>query len=278
MQEDAGECLLWNDRCKEIRNSPENRFCSLRMTNSGKEKSMRKLYEKKEILFAVLWIVLYCVVLGTIRGNFGDTSIAMLIALLVFAAGIITFVKANHLEEKYGLTGWPKDMKRYLFFMPMWILATGNIWDGFAPSYQGASLVIAVLSMILVGFVEEMIFRGFLFRAMLGKDKTIVAIIVSALTFGIGHIVNLFTGHAGFETVMQIIFAISWGFILTMVCYKSGSIIPCIIAHSMIDVLSLFGADNELIDWIYIGVTIVVAIIYCTWLGKMKNEKPEDIG
>jgi hypothetical protein len=46
----------------------------------------------------------------------------------------------------------------------------------------------------------------------------------------------------------------------------------------MIDVLSLFGADNELIDWIYIGATIVVAIIYCTWLGKIKNEKPEDIG
>ena len=63
-----------------------------------------------------------------------------------------------------------------------------------------------------------------------------------------------------------------------MVCYKGGSIIPCIIAHSMIDVLSLFGADNELIDWIYIGATIVVAIIYCTWFGKIKNEKPEDIG
>lgn len=238
---------------------------------------MRKLYEKKEILFAVLWIVAYCVILGTIRGNLGDESIYMLLALLVFTAGIIAFVKANHLEGKYGLAGWPKDMKKYLFFIPMWILATGNIWDGFAPSYHGSELAIASLSMILVGFVEEMIFRGFLFRAMLSKDKTIVAIIVSAVTFGIGHIVNLFSGQAGFETVMQIIFAISWGFILTMVCLRGGSIIPCIIAHSMIDVLSLFGADNELIDWIYIGATIVVAIIYCTWLGKIKNEKPEDI-
>ena len=125
--------------------------------------------------------------------------------------------------------------------------------------------------MILVGFVEEMIFRGFLFRAMLSKDKTIVAIIVSALTFGIGHIVNLFTGQASFETVIQIIFAISWGFIFTMVCYKSGSIIPCIIAHSMIDALSLFGADNELVDWIYIGATIVVAIIYCIYLGRLRS-------
>ena len=234
---------------------------------------MRKLYEKKEILFAVLWIVVYCVVLGTIRGNFGDESIYMLLALAAFAAGITAFVKVNHLEEKYGLAGWPKDMKKYLFFIPMWILATGNIWDGFSPSYPGISLAIAVISMILVGFVEEMIFRGFLFRAMLSKDKKIVAIIVSAVTFGIGHIVNLFAGQASFETVMQIIFAISWGFILTMVCLRGGSIIPCIIAHSMIDVLSLFGADKELIDWIYIGATIVVAIIYCIYLGKMKNEK-----
>lgn len=195
----------------------------------------------------------------------------MLLALVVFTAGITVFVKVNHLEEKYGLAGWPKDMKKYLFFIPMWILATGNIWDDFSLSYQGASLVIAALSMILVGFVEEMIFRGFLFRAMLGEDKKIVAIIISVVTFGIGHIVNLFTGQASFETVMQIIFAIGWGFILTMVCYKSGSIIPCIIAHSMIDALSLFGADNEIVDWIYIVTTIIVAIVYSIYLGRLKS-------
>ena len=239
---------------------------------------MYKLYEKKELLFAILWIAAYCVVFGTLKGNFGIDSIYPLLTLIVFAAGITAFVKMNHLEEKYGLTGWPENMKKYLFFIPMWILATGNIWGGFSPSYHGTSLVTAVLSMTLVGFVEEMIFRGFLFRAMLSKNETTVAIIVSAVTFGIGHIVNLFTGQAGFDTVMQIIFAISWGFILTMVCYKSGSMIPCIIAHSMIDVLSLLGADHELADWIYIGLTIAVAIVYCAYLAKIKNSEPETIG
>ncbi len=236
---------------------------------------MRKLYEKKEILFAVLWIVAYCVILGTIRGNLGDESLAMLAALLIFSAGIIAFVKANHLEKKYGLAAWPKDTKKYLFFLPMWILATGNLWGGIAPSYEGTGLIFALLSMILVGFVEEMIFRGFLFRAMLSKDQTIVAITVSALTFGIGHIINLFTGQASFETVIQIIFAISWGFIFTMVCYKSGSIIPCIIAHSLIDALSVFGADNELTDWIYIGATIAVGIVYCLYLSRVKGVNTE---
>ena len=75
---------------------------------------MRKLYEEKEVMFAVLWIVLYCVIVGTARGNFGDESVHMLLALLVFAAAITVFVKSNHLEEKYGLAGWPKDMKKYL--------------------------------------------------------------------------------------------------------------------------------------------------------------------
>ena len=236
---------------------------------------MRKLYEEKEVLFAVLWIVVYCLVLTPLKGNFGLDSAAMLTALILFTAGICAFVGRNHLAEKYGLTGWPKDMRRYLFFIPMWILATGNLWDGFALSYQGVSLVIAVLSMILIGFVEEMIFRGFLFRAMLKNGNRAAAIIVSSVTFGIGHIINLFAGQANFDTVMQVIFAVSWGFILTMVFYKCKSLIPCIIAHAMIDVFSLFGAENRLVDQIYILATIIVGIVYCIYLSRINEAVAE---
>lgn len=234
---------------------------------------MRKLYEKKEVLFAVLWIVVYCVVMTPIKAKFGYASIWWLLAMIAFSTGITVFVRANRLEEKYGLNGFPRDMKEYLFFIPMFILATGNIWDGFSLEFKGTELVIATLSMILVGFVEEMIFRGFLFKAMLGNGKTVPAIIVSAITFGIGHIVNLFAGQASFETVMQVIFAISWGFILTMAFYKSGSLIPCIIAHGMVDAVSLYGADTKIGDWIYIGVTILVAVIYCIYLGRIKKSE-----
>ena len=129
--------------------------------------------------------------------------------------------------------------------------------------------------MILVGYVEEMIFRGFLLRAMLAGNTSAAAIIVSALTFGVGHIINLFTGHGSFETIMQILFAVSLGFLFTMVCYKSGSIIPCIIAHSVIDVLSRFATDNELFDWIYIIATIVVSIVYCIYLSRLDQPKEE---
>ena len=234
---------------------------------------MRKLYEKRPILFAVLWILAYCLVMAPLKGEFGYESRWMLLALLLFAAGGTAFVKANHLEEKLGLAGWPKNTKRFLYFLPMWILATGNLWDGFAPSYRGLPLLIAVLSMLLVGYVEELLFRGFLFKALLKSNRPAVAIVISALTFGMGHIVNLFAGQASFETAVQMLFAVAWGFVLTMVFYRCGSLLPCILAHAMIDAFSLLGADVPLVDWICIGATIVVGTIYCLYLGKMNTEE-----
>ena len=120
----------------------------------------------------------------------------------------------------------------------------------------------------------EHLFRGFLFRAMLSKNNPIVAVIVTAVTFGIGHIVNLFTGQTSAETVMQIVFAVSWGFILTMVCYKSGSLVPSILAHALIDAFSMFAADQEKAAWVYIGATIVIGVLYCIYLSRLQPPKP----
>ena len=234
---------------------------------------MKKLYKKKEILFAVLWILVYCFVSIPIRGNLGDESIWMLIGLAVIAAGITAFVKINHLEEKYGLVGFPKNIKKYLYFIPMWVLVTGNLWGGFALHYQGVAQVFAVLSMLLIGYIEEMLFRGFLFKALIPKDGIKISVVISAVTFGIGHIVNLFAGQANLETVIQIFFAVAWGFIFTMVFYKGGSLIPCIIAHGLVDAFSMFARESITVEWIYMGATIVIAIVYCIYLSKVDKAK-----
>lgn len=152
---------------------------------------MKKLYEKNELWFAILWIILYCAVTIPVRGSLGDESIVMTAVLALIAAGIFVFIKKYHLEEKYGLCKWKGNAGDYCFFIPMLILMTGNLWGGFGMSYSGAAQVFAIVSMLLIGFIEEMIFRGFLFRILLKKDSAPVAVIISAVTFGIGHIVNL---------------------------------------------------------------------------------------
>lgn len=142
--------------------------------------------------------------------------------------------------------------------------------------YDGAAQVYAVISMLLIGFVEEMIFRGFLFRILPEKDPAPVAIIISAVTFGIGHIVNLFTGQASLETILQIIYAIAWGFIFTYVFYKSGCLWICIIVHGMIDAFSKFNDPGEDMTslYIYMVATVIVGGVYCIYLSR----KPAALG
>ncbi|MCM1335864.1 MAG: CPBP family intramembrane metalloprotease [Bacteroides sp.] len=234
---------------------------------------MKKFYEKNELWFAIVWIIVYVVVCGTVRGNFGDDSPAMLVVLALFSAGIIAFVKQNHLEEKYGLCKWAGSAKDYLFFIPPLVLMTGNLWAGVGPVYGGIGQIFASVSLFLVGFVEEMIFRGFLFRILLKKDPAPVAILISALTFGIGHIVNLLTGHATLETILQVLYAVALGYLFTVLFYKSGSLVVCIVVHGLIDVFSTFNAPaaNEsaaLIVNIYIVAVFIVSIAYCLYLAK----------
>ena len=240
---------------------------------------MRKLYEKNEIWFAVIWILLYCFATIPIRGNLGDESIWMTAALLVIAAGVTVFIKKNHLEEKYGLAGWPRNTKRYLYFIPMWILATGNLWGGFGIAYDGMGQVFAVISMLLIGYVEEVIFRGFLFKALIPKDGIKPAILISSVTFGIGHIINLFAGQASLETVIQVFFAIAWGFIFTLVFHKSGSLFPCIAAHSLVNAFSKFANESNSYrtGWIYMCATILTAIVYGIYLARLPQEEAAQV-
>lgn len=73
-----------------------------------------------------------------------------------------------------------------------------------------------VISMLGVGFLEEIIFRGFLFKAM-SKTSVKSAILVSSLTFGMGHIVNLLNGRDVLETLLQLCYACAIGFVFVII-------------------------------------------------------------
>ena len=233
---------------------------------------MMKLYQKSELAFAIACIVGYVLITGNLR-TLGDDSPAMAIGLLAIALALLLFVRKNGLQAKYGLDRWARNSRQMLYFVPLWIVSSGNLWGGISPNYQGLGLVCAMVSFALVGFVEELIFRGFLFKAMLKDGKSGQAIVISSITFGAGHIVNLLTGHALVETLTQIVFAVAIGFIFTMVYYKCGSLLPLIVAHSVIDVFSVFAVDNPTAHWLSIGVTLLTAVLYGWYLSHL--ETPE---
>lgn len=104
------------------------------------------------------------------------------------------------------------------------------------------------------------------------KSNVIAAIIVSSLTFGIGHIVNIFMGAPVFDTLLQLLYASAIGFCYTVVFHKGGSIIPCIISHAIVNSMSIFAieaADN--VQLIVALVQTAISIIYGVWI-LLKNK------
>ncbi len=236
---------------------------------------MRKFYETKPVLFAILWIVVYVVLIAPLRGRFGDGSLQMLLGLVAISAALLAVIRLLGIQKELGMTRWLQNGRALLWLLPMWVLSTGNLWGGVSLRYDAITSVMAVLSFLLVGVAEEIIFRGFLFNGMKKTGRLTVAIVVSAITFGMGHMVNLLTGHATAETLVQMIFAVAWGFLFTFAYLKGGSLLPCIAIHGLIDAFSVFARDNAAADWAYIIATVVIAVIYCLYLKKQPTPEPE---
>ena len=230
---------------------------------------MKKIFEKHETLCCILLIILYVVVNSYCIQNYGYTSYISSIINTIFSIGLIGIIVALKRTSYYGLTK-VKNAKKYLYFIPLIIIGTVNIWNGIKIKNSTSEILFHILTMINVGFIEEIIFRGFLFK-MMAKDNIKSAIIVSSITFGIGHIVNLLNGADLIPTLMQICYAISIGYLFVTIFYKSKSLVPCIITHSLINALSIFNAENST-SYIVPIILTLIPLAYAIYINKTIKE------
>ena len=247
---------------------------------------LKKLYEKSEIWFAVAWIIAYVVLASTgdnISADLGIGKIVTLPILIAMSACLYFFVRKNGLTEKYGLCRPKLPAARMLYYIPLLVLLTANLWYGAAMNQPPLETVLYVLSMFCVGFLEELIFRGLLFQAM-AKDGVKSAIIVSSVTFGIGHIVNLINGSGAdlLSNLLQVVYAVAIGFAFVMIYVKSRSLMPCIIVHSVFNGLSAFANEAAMTPQREIVSGILLAVIaggYAVYLGLAvkENHKAEQL-
>ena len=103
---------------------------------------------------------------------------------------------------------------------------------------------------------------------MMSKDNIKSAIVVSSITFGIGHIVNLFMGAELIPTLLQICYATSIGYLFVTIFYKSKSLVPCIITHSIMNALSVFNIENTKMMYISGIFLIIVPLVYAFYINK----------
>ena len=245
---------------------------------------MKKLYEKNELTFAIVWIVVYCVLqslANPLNKAIGVAYAASAAFCVLQTVVLFAFIRKNNLQKRYGLCKSSVPAWRFLYYAPLVILASGNLWNGVALNYTPMETVCRIVCMLCVGFLEEVIFRGFLFKAI-AKDNIKSAVVISSVTFGIGHIINLFNG-SGMDLVgnlCQIAFAIAVGFLLVTIFYRGGSLLPCILVHSAINTLGTFANDAELTmqtQLLHLAALILLTVGYTLILTRTLPRNTEQV-
>ncbi len=239
---------------------------------------LKKLYDKSKIVFSIVWIIAYCVLMSV-----GDSlsealkiekSVSLAVGLLLSAI-LFVFLKKHGLLREYGLCRSESTPKEMLFYLPIILMLTANLWYGISLNLGITETVLYILSMLCVGFLEEVIFRGLLFNTM-KKDGLKTAIIVSSITFGIGHIINLFNGSGAelIPNLLQVVYATAAGFMFVMIYLKSNSLIVCITAHGIFNALSVFAKETSTAENIISCILLtVITGSYATYLALQQKKQ-----
>lgn len=241
---------------------------------------MKKLMEVKPILHALVWIIIYIVTvnigdaLSEITGTGKNTiTAAMLITLSLI---LVFYLKKNRKFDSYGVKGITKaGFHKSLFYIPLILLALMQYIAGIDSTVSREEIISTCILMIGVGFIEELVFRGFLFQGISAKSGVNRAVLISGITFGIGHIVNLLRGYTYMEQIEQIIVAIAIGIVLTLLVVITKSIIPGMLFHIVFNIggtITKWDASQQLY---MMNALVVVSIFYAIYLYRFVYKKSE---
>ncbi|MBS9779710.1 MAG: CPBP family intramembrane metalloprotease [Moraxellaceae bacterium] len=133
--------------------------------------------------------------------------------------------------------------KNILWFAPMAIMGTivvGNLGyfaithaDSFS-TQQWQLFGVVALTTFLVGFSEELMYRGMVFSAFL-QDSKVKAVLVSAVIFSLLHAVNVLAGVSFGGMWLQLFMTFIAGLFFAFVRLKIENIVPLIIYHWLWD-------------------------------------------
>jgi membrane protease YdiL (CAAX protease family) len=208
-----------------------------------------------------------------------EKSLTLPIGILLSVI-LLSFLKRNGLFKSYGLCASKATACSMLYYLPVFVMLTANLWYGVTMNYGLPETLLYILSMFCVGFLEEVIFRGLLFNAM-RVDSVKWAVIVSSVTFGIGHIINLVnvSGAELIPNLLQVVYATAAGFMFVMIYCKTESLIGCILIHGLFNALSAFAneaaATNEMriISAILLTAITSAYAAYLAWTMKVKTNE-----
>jgi membrane protease YdiL (CAAX protease family) len=235
------------------------------MTNENHEAQPQSFGSRRAYVFvAVIEVVIIGVYIlaGTIAnhlslaGNTYSDSVVIL-ADSVLAVVAVAILARSHGWRKIGFREIPRDNRRalYLFALPF-LPVIVNLASGIPQMLTVTTIVFYAGLTLLVGFVEEVYFRGIMLQSL--KTKGVLrAVIVTAFLFGATHALNALGGISSpLYAILQVGYATAIGLTFAALVLATNLIWPLILAHWLINFASFLNSGGE------VGGTVVTTTDY----------------
>lgn len=220
-------------------------------------------------------------------GKLGTVNVGFPLSDLIY--GVLFFLVCSFLIKIKFHFSWKNLGKFTLLGGSFILLILYNIYltkkNPFSYSFTTGlgTILYCFIAAAFVGWFEELIFRGGILMSLrkLLQGHEVIAIILASLIFAGVHASN-FLNQPYWDTVNQIVFAFTFGILLSVLYLASNNILVTMLIHTLIDTSDMFskaiysGAQSSGIDWIVVILSVIFLInayyIYQKYLviGKYK--------
>ncbi|MGM0238220.1 lysostaphin resistance A-like protein [Enterococcus sp. AZ103] len=206
---------------------------------------------------------------GAILGlNESGLILCQIGAFLVAAIILTLFMKKRKLTN-FGFQKRKIAGKNWLFMFI--IILIQPLVLGLQSKLSFSLLVLMLLQMILVGYVEEVLFRGIFYYYLQAKG-TIIYLLFSSLVFGLLHFASsLNPDTALILVVLQVINALLLGLVFAVLYLSSKTIYLSIIFHTLFNLLAVISNPGSIKQNI-LAVSLLI-ISYIIYLLTQKNKR-----
>ena len=183
-----------------------------------------------------------------------------------------------------GMLGVKHLLHGLIMLLPVTAVVLINLYQ---PMQEQKLTIQTVLMGFAPGVLEEVVFRGIplsnYMRCMPQKNEIRKGVWISGIVFGLMHATNVFLGANGFATAMQVLYATGFGILFGAVFIRTGTLLPCIIAHSLVDITAFTLVDlvenGGMLTEASVGsiVTVIIGAVYLAFgLWLLRDEKLQD--
>ena len=202
----------------------------------------------------------------------------ILLTDLLLSVLLTRWILRNGLKQRTGFCPPGGKPSVWLFWSPLILAALARFLRGAVLPSDPSGTLLRGLELILAGYLEELLFRGLLFRALEPRFPRSAALIAS-LAFALSHLANLFSGAAPDipAVLLQSLYAFFAGLALTLLFRQSGSLIPCILFHSVNNALDLFTPENTFSPRADLPMALFLCLLtgaYAYYLSRLPKKAP----